>query len=76
VREDRPSDYLKVIAMLVAKGDMTVNVTHFQDVEQFIEERRLKAVAMIARMQETPMPEDDANKAFRESPRGAASVRP
>jgi hypothetical protein len=32
--------------------------TRAHDLEQFIEERRQKAVAMIARMQETPMPED------------------
>jgi hypothetical protein len=37
-------------SLIVAKGDMTVTATHFQDVEQFIEERRQKAVVMIAKM--------------------------
>jgi len=60
VREDRPSDYLKVIALIVAKGDMTVTATHFQDVEQFIEERRQKALVMIAKMRDEAIPSDAA----------------
>jgi hypothetical protein len=46
-------------ALIVAKGDMTVNV---QDVEQFIEERRQKAEMLIAKMREEPAPADATGK--------------
>jgi hypothetical protein len=66
VREERPSEYLKVVALLVSKGDMdnavTVNVTHAHDLEQFIEERRQQALAMIAKMRGEPSPSDPAGK--------------
>jgi hypothetical protein len=54
VFETRPADYLKIVAMIVSKcGDLS-SADDLQDaaIEQFIEERRLKAVAMIAKMDE------------------------
>jgi hypothetical protein len=57
-RETRPSDYLKVIAMLVSKcGDLSL-ADDMRDaaMEEFIEERRQQALAMIAKMDEA----DDA----------------
>jgi hypothetical protein len=60
-RESRPVEYLKVVAVIVSKAeDLSGRADDMRDaaVEQFIEERRQKALAMIARMQETPMPED------------------
>jgi len=66
VREDRPSDYLKVIALIVAKGDMdnnfAVTIAHAQELEEFIEERRQKALLEIAKMREEPAPGDAAGK--------------
>jgi hypothetical protein len=60
VFETRPSDYLKIVAMIVSKAEDLSLDSEIRDaaVEQFIEERRQQALAMIARMQETPMPED------------------
>ena len=54
VRETRPSDYLKVIAMIVSKcGDLSL-ADDMRDaaVEQFIEEWRQQALAMIEKMRE------------------------
>jgi hypothetical protein len=54
VRETRPSDYLKVIAMIVSKcGDLSL-ADDMRDaaMEEFIEERRQQALAMIAKMDE------------------------
>jgi hypothetical protein len=66
VREDRPSDYLKVIALIVAKGGMdsnfAVTVAHAQELEEFIEERRQKAEMQIAKMWEEPTATDTAGK--------------
>jgi hypothetical protein len=57
VREERPSDYLKVIALLVSKSEgVTVVNTHFHEMEQFIEERRQKALLEIAKMRAEPEP--------------------
>lgn len=54
-RESRPSDYLKIVAMIVLKAseDPTLdNEMRDAAIEQFIEERRLRAVAMIEKMRE------------------------
>jgi hypothetical protein len=63
VREDRPSDYLKVIALIVAKGEMdnnfAVTIAHDQELAQLIEERRQEALLQIEKMRrEEPRPED------------------
>jgi hypothetical protein len=53
-RESRPVEYLKVVAVIVSKcGDLS-SADDMRDaaVEQFIEERRQKALAMIAKMRE------------------------
>ena len=54
VRETRPADYLKIVAMIVSKAEDLSLDSEMRDaaVEQLIEERRLKAVALIARMRE------------------------
>jgi uncharacterized pyridoxal phosphate-containing UPF0001 family protein len=54
VRESRPVEYLKVVAVIVSKcGDLSA-ADDMRDaaVEQFIEERRQQALAMIAKMRE------------------------
>ena len=53
-RESRPVEYLKVVAVIVSKcGDLS-SADDMRDaaVEQFIEERRQQALAMIAKMRE------------------------
>jgi hypothetical protein len=53
-RENRPVEYLKVVAVIVSKcGDLS-SADDMRDaaVEQFIEERRQQALAMIAKMRE------------------------
>jgi hypothetical protein len=53
-RESRPVEYLKVVAVIVSKcGDLSL-ADDMRDaaVEQFIEERRQQALAMIAKMRE------------------------
>jgi hypothetical protein len=58
VRESRPADYLKIVAMIVSKCEDLSLDSEMRDaaVEQFIEERRQQALAMIAKMDEA----DDA----------------
>jgi hypothetical protein len=60
VREDRPSDYLKVIALIVAKGDMdnnfAVTIAHDQELAQIIEERRQQALLQIEKLRGEPRP--------------------
>jgi hypothetical protein len=53
-RETRPSDYLKIVAMIVSKAEDLSLDSEMRDaaVEQFIEERRQQALAMIAKMRE------------------------
>jgi hypothetical protein len=55
VREERPADYLKIVAMLVSKCEDLSLDSDMRDaaVEQFIEERRQQALKMIAKMEET-----------------------
>jgi uncharacterized pyridoxal phosphate-containing UPF0001 family protein len=58
-RESRPVEYLKVVAVIVSKcGDLSA-ADDMRDaaVEQFIEERRQQALAMIAKMRE---PDDNS----------------
>lgn len=53
VRENRPHEYLKVVAMLVSKCDESVFKdmgSIAEEIEEFIEERRRKAMLMIERM--------------------------
>jgi hypothetical protein len=59
VRERRPSDYLRIVAMIVSKAEDLSLDSEMRDaaVEQFIEERRQQALLAIAKMRETPMPE-------------------
>jgi uncharacterized pyridoxal phosphate-containing UPF0001 family protein len=54
VFETRPADYLKIVAMLVSKCEDLSSTDALQDaaIEQFIEERRQEALAMIAKMRE------------------------
>jgi hypothetical protein len=54
VRESRPADYLRIVAMIVSKAEDLSLDSEMRDaaVEQFIEERRQKALAMIAKMDE------------------------
>jgi hypothetical protein len=54
VREARPADYLKIVAMIVSKCEDLSLDGEMRDaaVEQFIEERRQKALKMIAKMDE------------------------
>jgi hypothetical protein len=56
VRENRPSDYLKVVALIVSKCENLGCDDDMRDaaIEQFIEERRQKALVMIAKMREEP----------------------
>ena len=58
VRKERPADYLKIVAMIVSKAEDLSLDSEMRDaaVEQFIEERRQQALAMIAKMDEA----DDA----------------
>jgi hypothetical protein len=53
-RETRPSDYLKIVAMIISKADDVNLDTELRDaaMEQFIEERRQQALVMIAKMRE------------------------
>jgi hypothetical protein len=53
-RETRPADYLKIVAMIVSKCEDLSLDSEIRDaaVEQFIEERRQQALAMIAKMRE------------------------
>jgi hypothetical protein len=55
VRETRPADYLKIVAMVVSKCEGLSLDGERRDaaVEQFIEERRQQALKMIAKMEET-----------------------
>jgi hypothetical protein len=52
--ETRPADYLKIVAMIVSKAEDLSLDSDMRDaaVEQFIEERRQKALKMIAKMDE------------------------
>ena len=54
----RPADYLKIVAMIVSKAEDLSLDSEMRDaaVEAFIEERRQKALKMIAKMDEA----DDA----------------
>jgi hypothetical protein len=54
VREERPADYLKVVALLVSKCDDLSLADDMRDaaVEEIIEERRQKALALIEKMRE------------------------
>jgi hypothetical protein len=54
VREERPAAYLKIVAMIVSKCEDLSLDSEMRDaaVEQFIEERRQQALAMIAKMDE------------------------
>jgi hypothetical protein len=54
VREERPADYLKIVAMLVSKCDDSVfaGVTIDAEIEAVIEERRQAALLTIAKMRE------------------------
>jgi hypothetical protein len=53
VRETRPADYLKIVAMLVSKcEDLGAGVARDAELLQIIEERRQKAAARIAKMRE------------------------
>ena len=53
-RETRPADYLKIVAMIVSKAEDLSLDSEMRDaaVEQFIEERRQQALAMIEKMRE------------------------
>jgi hypothetical protein len=53
-RETRPADYLRIVAVIVSKAeDLSGRADDMRDaaVEQFIEERRQKAILEIARME-------------------------
>jgi len=52
-RERRPSDYLRIVAMIVSKAteDFTDDMRDAA-MEEFIEERRQKAALLIAKMRE------------------------
>ena len=54
VRETRPADYLKIVAMIVSKCDDLSLDNEMRDaaVEAYIEERRQKALKIIAKMDE------------------------
>jgi hypothetical protein len=54
VFETRPADYLKIVAMVVSKAEDLSLDSEMRDaaVEAFIEERRQKALLMIAKMSE------------------------
>src|SRR5689334_1059095 len=54
-RERRPADYLRIVVMIVSKAEDLRNIAddmHDAAVEEFIEERRQRALAMIAKMRE------------------------
>jgi len=55
VRETRPADYLRIVAMIVSKATEDLSLDsemRSAEVLQFIEERRQKAAAQIAKMRE------------------------
>ena len=54
VFETRPADYLKIVAMIISKAEDLSLDSELRDaaVERYIEERRQKALAMIAKMDE------------------------
>jgi hypothetical protein len=58
------ADYLKIVAMIVSKAEGPSLDSEMRDaaVEQFIEERRQKALVMIAKMRGEPSPSDAAGK--------------
>jgi hypothetical protein len=51
-RETRPADYLKIVVMVISKCEDLSLDSEMRDaaVEQFIEERRQQALAMIEKM--------------------------
>jgi hypothetical protein len=56
-RETRPSDYLRIVALIVSKAEDLSGIAdgrHDHEIEAFIEERRQQALKMIARMGEEP----------------------
>jgi hypothetical protein len=55
-RETRPADYLKIVAMIISKCEDLSLDSEMRDagVEAYIEERRQKALQMIAKMDEAP----------------------
>jgi hypothetical protein len=57
-RETRPADYLKIVAMVVSKAEDLSLDSEMRDaaVEAYIEERRQKALAMIAKFDEDKQP--------------------
>ena len=72
-RESRPVEYLKVVAVIVSKAeDLSGRADDMRDaaIEEFIEERRQQALAMIAKMREEPCPEDAAGKPWLNGERG------
>jgi hypothetical protein len=72
-RESRPVEYLKVVAVIVSKAeDLSGRADDMRDaaIEEFIEERRQQALAMIAKMREEPWPEDAAGKPWLNGERG------
>jgi hypothetical protein len=58
VREDDPSSYLKVVALVVSKCDDSVfnAVARDHELVQLIEERRQAALLQIEKMREEPRP--------------------
>ena len=58
--------------MVVSKAEDLSMDSDMRDaaVEQFIEERRQQALAMIAKMREEPLPEDAAGKPWLNGERG------
>ena len=53
-RETRPADYLKIVAMIVSKAEDLSLDSEMRDaaIEAYIEERRQKALKIIAKMDE------------------------
>jgi hypothetical protein len=52
-RETSPADYLRIVAMIISKCDVNLaDDMHDAALEQFIEERRQKALLTIAKMRE------------------------
>jgi hypothetical protein len=52
VREEHPSDYLKICTMLIARSEFAVAANkHDEDLAQFIEERRQRAILQIKEME-------------------------
>ena len=54
VRETRPADYLKIVAMIVSKAEDLSSDSEMRDaaVEQLIEERRQKVLLQLEKMRE------------------------